>query len=305
MNVATIVPTMGAQAGADTRTLDERTRGGTPQPALKATDVSFAYGGPRHHAGLVLDRVTVTVAPGEFVALIGANGSGKSTLLRLMAGLLTPDAGAIEIEGRPVHGPDRRVGLVFQEPRLLPWRSTLDNVAFPLELAGEPRLRREARARELIRLVGLRGVDDARPHQLSGGMRQRAAIARALALAPGILLLDEPFSALDALTRERFNVALQAIWRETGTSIVLVTHSIPEAIFLADRVLVLAGRPGRIAGEVGVPLRQPRELAALDTAVVSEAAATIRGLLAADAAAAAGETDDVPAGPYPARSPDR
>ena len=303
MNVATTDPT-GAQAGAAVRAAASRRRDRVSQSALEAIDVSFSYGGPRQRTGLVLDRVTVTVAPGEFVALVGANGSGKSTLLRLIAGLLTPDAGTIEIEGRPVHGPDRRVGLVFQEPRLLPWRSTLDNVAFPLELAGEPRLRREARARDLIRLVGLHGVDEARPHQLSGGMRQRVAIARALALEPGILLLDEPFSALDALTRERFNVALQAIWRQTGTSIVLVTHSIPEAIFLADRVLVVAGRPGRIAGEVAVPLSHPRELATLDTGAVSQPAARLRELLAADAAAAAGETDGV-GDPSPAWSSDR
>jgi NitT/TauT family transport system ATP-binding protein len=244
-------------------------------------DVSFAYRTDRARRP-ALAGVSLTVAPGEFVALIGANGSGKSTLLRLIAGLLPAGSGTIEVEGDPVAGPDRRIGLVFQEPRLLPWRSTLDNVAFPLELAGWTRPRREARARDLVGLVGLRGAEGARPHQLSGGMRQRASIARALALSPDILLLDEPFSALDAITRERFNVELQAIWRATDTTIVLVTHAIPEAIFLADRVAVLAGRPGRIVADVPVALDHPRELADLDGAVVSAAATVIRGHLAAD-----------------------
>ena len=245
------------------------------------------------------------------MTLIGANGTGKSTLLRLIAGLLTPDAGRIEIEGGPLVGPDARIGIVFQEPRLLPWRSTIDNVAFPLELAGWSRERRVERARELLELVDLHGVDDARPHELSGGMRQRASIARALALEPAILLLDEPFSALDALTRERFDGSLQAIWRRTGTTILLVTHSIGEAVFLADRVLVMGGRPGRIAGEVIVSAERPRPAGSLDAAMapaaaphrprrphrgaaarsseadsMSVAAATIRGLLAADVAAA-------------------
>ncbi|HTC86086.1 MAG TPA: ATP-binding cassette domain-containing protein, partial [Candidatus Acidoferrum sp.] len=259
--------------------------------AIRATDVSFTYPGGRR-LGAVLEHVSLTVAPGEFVALIGANGTGKSTLLRLLAGLLEPDTGAIEIEGRPLRGPDAQIGLVFQEPRLLPWRSTLDNVAFPLELAGWSRDRREARAGELLSLVGLRGVDDARPHQLSGGMRQRAAIARALALQPAVLLLDEPFSALDALTRERFDVSLQAIWRQTGTTIVLVTHSIGEAVFLADRVLVMAGLPGTIAAEVPVAETRPRRTDVLDATPqagtdprqgTAAAAVTIRAVLAADA----------------------
>ncbi|MBF6604875.1 MAG: ABC transporter ATP-binding protein [Chloroflexi bacterium] len=231
---------------------------------------------------LVLDRVSLAVGPGEFVALVGANGSGKSTLLRLLAGLLHPTGGRVDVAGEPISAPDRRVGVVFQEPRLLPWRSVVDNIAFPLELAGWPADRRRARARELLELVGLVGVDDERPHRLSGGMRQRAAIARALALEPGILLLDEPFSALDSLTRERLNLALQEIWRRTGASVVLVTHSIAEAIFLADRVLVLARRSARIAGTIAIPFARPRSLGTLDAADVSGIAASVRELLAAD-----------------------
>ena len=288
---------------------------GIAHPAIRATGVTFSYPGA-HGLGPVIEHVSLTIQPGELVVLIGANGTGKSTLLRLIAGLLVPDAGHIEIEGRPLAGTDPRVGLVFQEPRLLPWRSTIDNVAFPLELAGWSRDRRVARARELLAIVGLRDVDDARPHQLSGGMRQRAAIARALALEPGVLLLDEPFSGLDALTRERFDVSLQAIWRRTGTTLVLVTHSIGEAVFLADRVLVMSGRPGRIAADVPVSVERPRPAGSLDAmpgrglawsaepaqpaepvepadgVSMAAAALTIRRLLAADAAAEAGDPGD-------------
>jgi len=255
-----------------------------PPAALQAIDVSFSYppSEGRTTDPPILERLSLTVRPGEFVALVGANGSGKSTLLRLLAGLLPPTAGRIEVGGERLAAPDRRIGLVFQEPRLLPWRSVIDNVAFPLELAGWPIARRRARAREMLDLVGLEGVDDERPYRLSGGMRQRASIARALALEPGILLLDEPFSALDALTRERFNVALQEIWRQTGTSVVLVTHSIAEAIFLADRVLVLARAAAGIVGRIEIPFARPRLLGELDAADVSDLAATVRELLDID-----------------------
>jgi ABC-type nitrate/sulfonate/bicarbonate transport system ATPase subunit len=208
-----------------------------------------------------LAGVSMEVANGEFVAIIGPNGTGKSTLLRLVSGLLTPDQGSISVAGEPVSGPGPRVGLVFQEPRLLPWRTTLDNVAFPLELAGWTREARRSRATELLRLVGLRDAGHLRPHELSGGMRQRASIARALILEPAVLLLDEPFSALDALTRERFNLQLRALWRKTGATVVLVTHSISEAVLLADRVVVLTGHPGRVAAEVTVDRATGSEIA--------------------------------------------
>jgi NitT/TauT family transport system ATP-binding protein len=260
--------------------------------ALALVDVSYAYEGrtSRDESRLALTGVSLTVAPGEFVALIGANGTGKSTLLRLAAGLLRPDAGSVRIDGRPVDGPDERVGFVFQEPRLLPWRSTLDNVAFPLELGGWSEDRRRARAGELLGLVGLPGADELRPHELSGGMRQRAAIARALASEPTLLLLDEPFSALDALTRERFDIALESGWRRPGMSVVVVTHSIPEAVVLADRIVVLAGRPGTVVGDIAVPLSRPRSLAALESPEALAAAAAVRALLVADEARA--ELDD-------------
>jgi NitT/TauT family transport system ATP-binding protein len=172
-----------------------------------------------------------------------------------------------------------RVGLVFQEPRLLPWRSVADNITYPMELAGWPRDRREARLRELLHVVGLESAAAARPSQLSGGMRQRASIGRALALEPRVLLMDEPFSALDALTRERFNVEMQKLHARTGMTIVVVTHSIPEAIFLGDRVVVLTPRPGRVAADLRVDLPRPRAWQALDEAIVSDVARRIRAHL--------------------------
>ncbi|HEX5465942.1 MAG TPA: ABC transporter ATP-binding protein [Candidatus Limnocylindrales bacterium] len=223
-----------------------------------------------------LDDVSFAVAEGSICALVGPNGCGKSTLLRIMGGLLPPDRGSVAIDGRPVSGPDPRVGFVFQEPRLLPWRSAAENVAFPLELAGRPRAEREARAIELLSLLGLADFAPARPHQLSGGMRQRLAIGRALALQPTVLLLDEPFSALDALTRERFGQELLGIWERTATTIVLVTHSIPEAVLLAERVVVLGPRPGHVVAEVPVELPRPRRAEDLDTEAATAASAKIR-----------------------------
>jgi NitT/TauT family transport system ATP-binding protein len=238
---------------------------------LVASDLRVSFG-----PTIALDGLSISVEPGEVVALIGANGTGKSTFLRVVAGLLRPDRGSVTLGGDPVTGPDPRIGLVFQEPRLLPWRSVAANVAWPLELAGWPADRRRGRVAELIALVGLQGSEDRRPSQLSGGMRQRAALARSVALSPQVLLLDEPFSALDALTRERLNLELLAIQARTATSVVLVTHSIPEAILLADRVIVLTPPPGRVAAIVPIELARPRAVGTLDTAFVSDAAATIR-----------------------------
>jgi NitT/TauT family transport system ATP-binding protein len=229
-----------------------------------------------HERLSVLDGIDFDAPARGIVALVGPNGSGKSTLLRICAGLLAPDLGTVTVDGSRVDGPDARVGLVFQEPRLLPWRDVLANVALPLEFAGWSRTRREGRARELLDLIGLSDFARARPHQLSGGMRQRAAIARALAPAPAVLLLDEPFSALDALTRERLNLELLQWWAATGTSVVLVTHSIPEAVFLADRVVVLSARPGRVVADLAVDLARPRDMSMLDVATFSGVAAEIR-----------------------------
>ena len=235
----------------------------------------------------VLDGMALEVAAGGIVALIGPNGCGKSTLLRVMAGLLIPERGNVTLDGGPIVGPDTRIGLVFQEPRLLPWRSAADNITYPLELAGWPPARRAQRLRELADLVALDpGVTRNRPAELSGGTRQRVALARALALEPEVLLLDEPFSALDALSRERFDLELLGLWERAATTIVLVTHNIAEAILVADRIVVMSPRPGRVVADLLVELARPRSIDDLDAAVVSNTARDVRRHLG-DAAAAA------------------
>lgn len=199
--------------------------------------------------------IDLQVAAGEFVSIIGPSGCGKSTLLRLVAGLETPSAGRIEwATGRG----DRDIGFVFQEPVLLPWLSAVANVRFPLDAFGVPRTSGEAQARALLDLVGLTGFENALPRELSGGMRQRVAIARALSYDPKLLLMDEPFGALDLLTRDRLNDELAAIWAKTGKTILFVTHSVEEAAYLSDRVVVMSARPGMLKRVVDVALPRPR-----------------------------------------------
>ena len=230
--------------------------------------------------GLVALRdLNLAVRGGEIVSIIGPNGSGKSTMLRVIAGLIPPTTGEARLDGRPIVRPDPRIGLVFQEPRLLPWRSVARNVAYPAELAGIGGEELRERTAEQIRRVGLTGVEELRPAELSGGMRQRAALARALILEPDVLLLDEPFSALDAMTRDRFNVELLRLWGRLRTTIVVVTHSIPEAVFLADRVIVLSERPGRVVADVAVDLPRPRRIELLDDPAVAALARVVRGHL--------------------------
>ena len=213
-----------------------------------------------------LDGVSLALEAGEFGAVIGPSGCGKSTLLRLIADIAAPSGGAIRIGGAPPAQARREhaIGFVFQQPTLLRWRSVLANVSLPLEVAGR-RPRGGATPSELIEMVGLRGFEHARPAQLSGGMQQRVAIARALVMSPRILLLDEPFGALDEITRQRLNMEMLRVWRETGTTALLVTHSIAEAVFMSQRIFVMSSRPGRITTTITVPLPQPRDLSALAT----------------------------------------
>jgi NitT/TauT family transport system ATP-binding protein len=233
--------------------------GAAARPVIEIKGVAKTY---RTRDGDVpsLRPLDFTINDGEFVVVVGPSGCGKSTLLKMVAGLLPPSEGEIHIEGRVVTRPQRDVGIVFQSPLLLPWRSVLDNVMMPVEVKKLPRKEYGLRAMALLKMVGLIGFEKKYPWQLSGGMQQRAAICRALVHDPKIVLLDEPFGALDAMTRERMNVELQRIHRETGKTALLITHSIPEAVFLADRILVMTERPGAIAAVYDVPLKRPRTI---------------------------------------------
>jgi NitT/TauT family transport system ATP-binding protein len=209
-----------------------------------------------------LDGIDLTIGAGEFVSLIGPSGCGKSTLLRAIGDLTAPTSGTVTVNGKPAERArlDRDYGIVFQAPVLMDWRTVTRNVELPLEIMGYPAAERAARSERLLALVELQEFGAKYPWQLSGGMQQRVAIARALAFDPKLLLMDEPFGALDEMTRERMNLELMRIWSETGTTIVFVTHSIPEAVFLSTRVVVMSPRPGRIAQVVEVDLPQPRDV---------------------------------------------
>jgi ABC-type nitrate/sulfonate/bicarbonate transport system, ATPase component len=224
----------------------------TSAPLLVVRDLGKTF--PDGNGGLeALDSASFSVAPREFVCVLGPSGSGKSTLLRILAGLLEPSCGSFTFTGgRP------KIGMVFQQSNLMPWRTTLQNITLPLELEGIPSGERRVRAQELIDLVGLQSFESAWPRDLSGGMAQRVAIARALVHDPDILLLDEPFGSLDALTRERMWTELARIWQMRQKTVLMVTHSIGEALFMADRVLVLSQRPGRIKLDLKVDLPRPR-----------------------------------------------
>lgn len=216
----------------------------------------------RHGETLALDALDLDVAEGEFVAVVGPSGCGKSTLLRLVAGLTAASAGSMEVFGRPVTAPVTELGIVFQQPVLLEWRSVLGNVLFQAGIRGLSEAAHRDRAMALLRQVGLAEFADRHPHELSGGMRQRASIARALLHDPPLLLMDEPFGALDALTREQMRLDLEALWMSTRKTVLFITHSVDEAVLLADRVAVMSPRPGRIERILPIDLPRPRGLAA-------------------------------------------
>jgi NitT/TauT family transport system ATP-binding protein len=230
------------------------------EPVVRISGVDKVFNVDRRAVTTALQAIDLEIGRGEFVSLIGPSGCGKSTLLRLIGDLTSPTAGRVEVNGKTAHAArlGREYGMVFQAPVLFEWRTVEDNVKLPLELLGMDRSQRERRAAEMIALVELGDFAKHHPYQLSGGMQQRVAIARALALEPAILLMDEPFGALDEMTRERMNTEVLRIWQRTGTTIVFVTHSIPEAVFLSTRVVVMSARPGRITRLVDVPLPHPR-----------------------------------------------
>lgn len=215
-----------------------------------------------YHTVTALDNISLSIAQGEFLALIGPSGCGKSTLLRLIADLIQPTAGVITVKGKtPTQSrQDRDYGIIFQSPVLYDWRTARRNVALPLEIAGWAYDARTQRAQTMLQLVGLAEFAELYPRQLSGGMQQRIAIARALALSPALLLMDEPFGALDEMTREYLQQELLRIWQHTGATVIFVTHSISEAVFLSDRVVVMSPRPGRIAATVPIDLPRPRDI---------------------------------------------
>ncbi|MCX4514181.1 ABC transporter ATP-binding protein [Streptomyces sp. NBC_01619] len=232
-----------------------------------------------------LHEVSLDVAMGEFVAIVGPSGCGKSTLLKLVAGLLKPSAGQVRLNGEQVNGPRHDIGYVFQRAALLEWRSARRNILIQAEMRRMPSVLARARADELIAMTGLTGFEDAYPHELSGGMQQRVALCRALLHEPPVLLMDEPFGALDALTREQMNMELNRIWRETGTTVLLVTHSISEAVYLADRVVVMSPRPGTITEIIDVGLPAERDYTqTLARPEFHEATGHIRDLLGAASA---------------------
>ena len=224
-----------------------------------------------------LKPLTFDIGDGEFMAIVGPSGCGKSTLLKLVAGLLNVSGGEIRLDGKPVDGPPDNVGIVFQSPVLLAWRSVLDNIMLQIEMRHLSRSRYLPKAHALLGMTGLKDFAQKYPWELSGGMQQRASICRALVHDPAVLLMDEPFGALDAMTREKMNLELQRIWYETKKTVMLITHSIPEAVFLADRVLVMTERPGSIAAIYDVGLPRPRSLAMMADPTFVKLTQTIRG----------------------------
>jgi NitT/TauT family transport system ATP-binding protein len=221
--------------------------------SISIRNVSKSFG-----STLAVEDVSFDFSENSFVSIVGPSGCGKSTLLRMVAGLVAPSGGAITVRDKPVTGPLRDIGMVFQAPVLLPWRTTLGNILFVAEMGGQRASAHRARATELMELAGLTGFEASYPHELSGGMQQRASICRAMLLRPSLILMDEPFGALDVITRERMGFALQTLWDESRSTVLFVTHSISEAVLLSDTVVVMTSRPGKIRDVVPIDLPRPR-----------------------------------------------
>ncbi|MBX9751690.1 MAG: ABC transporter ATP-binding protein [Roseococcus sp.] len=251
------------------------------QPVFRLDGVHLSYPS-RRGAVAALEDIGIAARPGEFLAVVGPSGCGKSTLLKLVSGLLKPTRGSVHLNGAAVTGPSPEVGVVFQSPLLMAWRNVLANILLPIEIRGLSMAEYEPKARALIELVGLSGFADRHPYELSGGMQQRVGLCRALVHDPELLLMDEPFGALDAMTRELMNAELQRIWMERRKTVLLITHSIGEAVYLADRILVMGPRPGRIIGEIVVDLPRPRTLDMTESTGFARIANLVRRALNAE-----------------------
>ena len=261
--------------------------------AIAVRQLSLTYGRGDGEVAALRD-VSFDIASGQFVAVVGPSGCGKSTLLKIVAGLLRPTRGAVELGGQPVVGPRRDIGVVFQTPVLFPWRTVVGNAMLPADVQRLDRAAMRRRAQELLELVGLRGFERRYPRELSGGMQQRVGIVRALLNDPAILLMDEPFGALDAMTRETMNVELQRIWMQRRTTVLFITHSTAEAVFLADRIVVLTPRPGTIGDAFAVDdLPRPRTLDAMNTERFGHHVRRVREALSAPGAAPGAATGTV------------
>ena len=249
-------------------------------PLIAVRDVSrvFTSGGTTVTA---LDHVSFEVQAGNFVSIVGPSGCGKSTLLKIVSGLLAPSSGTVTVHGEPVRAPLENVGMVFQAPILLKWRSVIGNILLPVEFARLDIPSHTERTRTLIKLVGLEGFDEMYPHQLSGGMQQRVSLCRALVTDPQLLLMDEPFGALDAMTRDELDMELLRIWEERKKTVLFVTHSIQEAVFLSDVVFVMSARPGRLLEQIAINLPRPRSMEMMTDQKFGGYALKIRALLAA------------------------
>lgn len=244
---------------------------------MVAENISLIYRGSREPIAALKD-FSVRISVGEFVSILGPSGCGKTTFLKLACGLLRPTSGRITLDGTPIEGPRRDVGVVFQQPTLLNWKTVLDNVLLPAKVLGIDKNQSRTKAMELLQLTGLEQFSHYYPTELSGGMQQRVGLARGLIHDPRVILMDEPFGALDAMTREYMAIELQHIWMATGKSIIFITHSIPEAVFLSDRVIILSGRPGRVVEEVTVELPRPRGIDTMANKVFSHLCNSLRNL---------------------------